>query len=114
MNTKILGNSGESKAERFLKGKGLEILQRNYHNSIGEIDLICYDKKQEEIVFVEVKTRSGLSCGNPLEAVTPQKQNKIQKTALVYLKTKRKLNDKFRFDVIGILGEEIIHIEYAF
>ena len=114
MNTKVLGTKGETLAEKYLQKKGYKILQKNYKNFIGEIDIICFDKKNNETIFVEVKTRQSAKYGQPCEAVNYFKQQKIYKTATVYLKQKSLLDEKFRFDVIEILGDDINHIEYAF
>lgn len=114
MNTKILGTKGETKAEQFLKKIGHKIIKKNYVNFIGEIDIICYDKKTAETVFVEVKTRSSSLFGKPIEAITPHKQKKIRDCATIYLKNNRLLDTKVRFDVIEILGDEISHTKYAF
>lgn len=114
MNTKILGTKGEKLAEQFLIKNGLEILQKNYRNFIGEIDIICFDKQTEETVFVEVKTRSSGLFGLPIEAVTPRKQKKIFDCASFYLKNKGLLDSKVRFDVVEILGDQISHLKYVF
>ena len=109
---RIEGLSGEVEAEMYLKKKGYKILAVNYKNIVGEIDLIAKDG--EYIVFVEVKKRSTKEFGLPREAVTPQKQQKIRKVAMGYLKEKRLFEKPCRFDVVDILGEEITHIEDAF
>ena len=61
MNTKILGNIGEAKAEAYLKECGYKILERNYRAKFGEIDLIA--EKDKVITFVEVKSRANKSFG---------------------------------------------------
>ena len=50
-----MGLWGENKAVEFLKAKNYTILARNYHSRFGEIDIIA--RKQNTIIFVEVKTR---------------------------------------------------------
>ncbi len=113
MNTKILGASGEQQAAEFLKEKGYKILETNFSNKIGEIDIIAKDK--EFVVFVEVKARSSKAFGLPSEAVNFHKQQKIRKVALSYLKSKKILEKvQCRFDVVEVLGDEIRHIENAF
>lgn len=114
MNNIIEGKKGEILAQKFLKKKGFKILQTNYRNKIGEIDIICFDNKNNEIIFIEVKTRSTLQMGMPCEAVDFRKQKKIRNTASLYLLQNNKLDDKIRFDVIEVLNGEINHIEYAF
>ena len=113
MNTKILGASGEQQAAKFLKEKGYKILETNFSNKIGEIDIITKDK--EFVVFVEVKARSTKAFGLPSEAVNFHKQQKIHQVALSYLKSKKILEKvQCRFDVVEVLGDEIRHIENAF
>ena len=114
MNNLTQGKSGEILAQKYLKKKGFKIIETNYKNKIGEIDIICYDKKSNENIFVEVKTRSSLQMGLPCEAVDFRKQKKIKDTASLYLILNKKYDDKIRFDVIEVLNGEINHIEYAF
>lgn len=112
--TKVLGTKGEIVARQFLKRNGYKILEQNYKNFVGEIDLICHDKKTNETIFVEVKTRSSLAFGVPALAVDHKKQNKIKNCATVYIKSKKLWNTKIRFDVVEILDESVNHIKYAF
>lgn len=112
MNNKIFGNIGENLAAKYLEDKGCEILEQNYSNKIGEIDIIA--KQKDTIVFVEVKTRTSAKFGLPREAVTHHKQYKIRLVALAYLKSKKLINSKCRFDVIEELDGKITHIENCF
>ena len=114
-----LGDKGERAAIRFLKKKmGYRILAHQHRNKIGEIDIIARDA--ETIVFVEVKTRKSNRAGMPVEAVTLKKQQQIIRTALAYLKRNRLLDQRIRFDVIGIIWAdnanqpEITHYHNAF
>ena len=75
-----IGRKYEEKAAELLEKQGYFILERNYRCKQGEIDLI--GKEGEYLCFIEVKYRSGLSYGSPLEAVTKAKQRKISRTAL--------------------------------
>ncbi len=106
------GAQGEEQATEFLKKKGYKILEKNYKNKLGEIDIIA--KFKDYICFIEVKTRSTLFSGRPCEAVTVPKQRKIKMTALVYLKLKGLTESDVRFDVVEILDDEISLIENAF
>jgi putative endonuclease len=118
MSTKILGKYGELLAEEYLKGQGYQILELNFKNKIGEIDIIFKDKGV--ICFCEVKTRRGLEYGQPYEAVNYYKVRKLSNLALSYLKFKYSRVDIFaRFDVISILCQpdsapKIEHIKHAF
>ena len=100
-----LGELGEIKAARYLKKKGLRVVERGYRNSCGEIDLIAVDQRSRprSIVFVEVKTRRTIQKGTPEEAVGIHKQNKIIQTAMVYLKQNNLLESRVRFDIVGIV-----------
>ncbi|MGN1200825.1 MAG: YraN family protein [Candidatus Caccovivens sp.] len=109
---KIEGVSGEILALNFLKKKKYKIITTNYRNKVGEIDIIA--EKDGIIVFVEVKSRSTLAYGRPIEAVDFRKKNKIKKTAELYLMFNRKSECDVRFDVIEIVGDTITHIENAF
>ncbi len=109
---KIKGASGEILAVNLLKQKKYRIIKTNYTNKIGEIDIIA--EKDGVVVFVEVKTRSTLAYGRPIEAVDWRKQNKLKKTAELYLMFNHKFESDVRFDVIEIVGEQINHIENAF
>jgi putative endonuclease len=114
LNTRQVGSDEEELAADYLRGKGYFIIQKNYRVRQGEIDIIARDG--QTIVFVEVKYRKNAGAGHPLEAVTFSKQKQICKTALFYL-NQNKINPEVtpvRFDVIGILGTEITHIENAF
>lgn len=115
MQKNIYGKKNEIIASNFLKQKGYKILEMNYKNKIGEIDIIAKDK--DYLVFVEVKARFSRMFGDPTEAVNTTKQNKIRAVASVYLMQKRKTEANCRFDVIAVLGEDdadIRHIEDAF
>ena len=127
MKTTDIGKLGEQKAERFLKKKGLKILEKNLHVSHNEIDIIAKDKKARTLVFVEVKARSVDSdlyspFGTPASAVTKQKQKRTIDAARGYISANKKLRDfSIRFDVVEIyLNKEsfevikINHIENAF
>lgn len=107
------GSAYEQKAAGFLEEKGYRILERNFYSKYGEIDLIARDG--EYLVFLEVKYRASGQGGHPLEAVNAKKQQRIKKAARYYLWRRGLPEDTAcRFDVIGFLGEEAMHIEDAF
>lgn len=95
-----IGATGESLAIRALEKKGYKILALNHRSKLGEIDIIA--KEGGTLAFVEVKTRRTDGFGNPKTAVTPQKQRKISRVALDYLKRTGQINEKARFDVVAI------------
>jgi len=112
----LLGKEGEQIAERYLKKKGYKLVERNYRCAVGELDLIVLDRVI--IVFVEVKTRTGIGFGTPLEAVEFRKQRKMIRAAQFFLNAKRLTQREARFDVVGISwpGPQplVEHIENAF
>ena len=114
MNKRKTGAEYENLAAQYLKEQGYTILKQNYRNRFGEIDILA--KKDEVLVFVEVKFRSTNACGAPLEAVDMRKQRKISRTALYYYAGHGyEENIPCRFDVIAIYGDgRIQHIENAF
>ena len=113
VNKRQTGTSYEIKAEEYLIQKGYQILERNFRNRSGEIDIIAKDG--EYFCFIEVKYRATNAYGSPLEAVDFRKQNQIRKVANYYL-MRNQLSEwtPCRFDVIGFVGEEMTHIENAF
>src|SRR5258706_522995 len=112
----VLGREGERVAEQFLKQKGFKIVERNYRCAAGELDLVVLDKRV--VVFVEVKTRTSLGFGTPLEAVAYHKQQKMIQAAQYFLSEKGLHQRDARFDVVGVSwpGREPVveHIENAF
>lgn len=111
-NKRSIGANYEQIAGEYLKTKGYEIIQYNFYSKSGEIDIVA--NHGGYLVFVEVKYRESNKNGHPLEAVSITKQKAISKCAAYYLK-KNKISDiPVRFDVVGILGEQITLIQNAF
>ncbi|MCR4587432.1 MAG: YraN family protein, partial [Lachnospiraceae bacterium] len=82
MNKRTIGTEYEEKAAAFLESKGVVILQKNYRNRFGEIDLIGRDK--DYLVFIEVKYRKSDRRGLPMEAVSFYKQKTICRVSDYY------------------------------
>lgn len=97
------GAAGETLAARYLRKKRYTLLAANYRTRFGEIDIIAADKKY--IAFVEVKLRGSAAIYTPQEAVTPAKQQRIIKTAMLYLQTHPSALQP-RFDVISIVADD--------
>ena len=115
--SQTLGILGEELAGHYLARLGYKILLKNYENSLGEIDLVA--KERGALVFIEVKTRSSLSMGSPLESVTFHKRAQIVKCAQYYMKRYGIKDVPCRFDVVSVFippgGEPRIEvIENAF
>jgi|SRR5574344_2744528 putative endonuclease len=111
----ILGKNGENKAETYLISKGFKILERNWHSSHREIDLIAEDKGW--LVFVEVKTRMSNHIAHPVEAVHGKKIHYLIQAANHFIHLKG-IDLPVRFDVVSIIFDkntwEIEHFEDAF
>lgn len=107
MNTKTIGDRGESIAADHLEAKGYTIMDANYRFERNEVDLVCFDpdarKGRGELVFVEVKTRSSLAFGMPEEAVDEKKQSRIIRVAKAYLYERNLEGSPSRFDVVAIV-----------
>ncbi len=110
-NTLSLGKEGETAAVRFLLEKNYELVEKNYRFGHGEIDLIV--KKDNILIFVEVKYRSSSYFGFPETFVNPAKKKKVLETAEAYMERVNWRAD-IRFDVVAITGAEIEHFEDAF
>lgn len=82
LHKKVLGRKGEKLAEEYLKSEGCKVLKKNYRTPFGEADLIVQDG--DEVVFVEVKTRSSDAYGTPAEAVVQAKQRRYKRIAEFY------------------------------
>jgi len=112
-----LGKAGEDAAEVFLEDKGYKILARNFRERYGELDLVA--KKDNWLVFVEVKLKHGEEFGTASEMVTYRKIRKILKTAQRYMMQNNidPENTNWRVDVITVefQGDQRIieHLENA-
>jgi putative endonuclease len=114
--TKEKGQEGERLAVRFLEDEGFRILDRNYRNRIGEIDIVAEDR--EVLVFVEVRTLKASAGHSPEETIQWKKQQHISRTALAYIQFKRLEDRPARFDVVSVTldgtGSTLRHIPDAF
>ena len=95
-----VGINGEEAACDYLQRLGYKIYCRNFRSYFGEIDIIAID--ENEIVFVEVKTRTQKNFGRPAEAVDINKKHHIYKTAEYFVLLNELENSFLRFDVIEI------------
>jgi putative endonuclease len=94
------GRLAEDMAAKALRRRGYRILERNYRNPLGEIDIIARDG--DALVFVEVKARRSLRFGRAKAAVNALKQKQIARVAIWYLKVTDQMGAKARFDVVAI------------
>jgi putative endonuclease len=101
-----LGRRGEAAAGRFLRRQSFKILYRNFRaRSGGEIDLVCRDRKEQVLVFVEVKTRTNELFGTPHEAVNWRKRASIILAAKQWLRLLDLPDVPFRFDIVEVVVE---------
>lgn len=110
------GKNGEEIAKEFLLKKGFDLVDINYKNKIGEIDLIMINK--DWLVFVEVKLKVGDKFGTPEEMINNRKLSQIKRVAESYLvleKSKIKNFKKFRIDAVCMVideNKEILRINH--
>ncbi|MBN2023313.1 MAG: YraN family protein [Pirellulales bacterium] len=114
---KTLGQRGEAAAARYLRRRGYRIVARGDCGGPGELDLVALDGRT--VVFVEVKTRRSAERAHPSDAVTPDKQRRLTRLAVTYLKRHGLLEAHARFDVVAVTwpeggAPEIEHIPNAF
>ena len=98
---KDIGSFGEALARDYLISKGYKILNMNFRNKFGEIDIIC--KKNNLLIFCEIKSRYTDTFGSPIESITSYKQKQIIKLSEIYLLYKKYQNYNVRYDVIEII-----------
>jgi putative endonuclease len=102
-----LGQRGEELAARYLRKHGYRVLYRNFRGPRGgEVDLVCRDKKEARLVFVEVKTRASEQYGRPISAVDREKQIFIARGALAWLRMLDDPEVPFRFDVVEVVMDD--------
>lgn len=97
-----LGRRGEKLAAKHLRREGFKVLYRNFRAPRGgEVDIVCRDG--DELVFVEVKTRSSRDYGSPASAVNREKQALIARGALAWLRLLDNPDIVFRFDIVEVV-----------
>lgn len=116
-----LGARGERLAARYLRWKKrLYVVECSARNIYGEIDIIAVSPCKKKVVFAEVKTRKSHDRGHPAEAVGAEKQRRITRIALAYMKRHNLFETcSARFDVVAITWPDrkrptIEHYENAF
>jgi len=100
-----MGARGEEAAVAWYVGGSYQILDRNWRCAEGEIDVVARSPRGDVVVFCEVKTRSSGSFGSPFEAVTPGKQRRVRKLALLWLRHAGRPGPRYervRFDVAAV------------
>lgn len=101
------GRKGEKLAEKWLESKGFDLVETNYRNELGEIDLIMIDG--EVLVFVEVKLKIGEDFGRPEEMISRGKLWQIRRVAESYLTLKPEMAEKYkkyRIDAVCVVMDD--------
>ncbi len=94
------GERGEDLAAHYLERAGLSIVERNYRCKAGEIDVVALDG--EELVFAEVRTRSGAAFGTPEDSITARKRRKMAECAFSYLAERGAHGRSWRIDLVAV------------
>ena len=95
-----LGKRGEAYAADYLAAQGYAILERNWHCPWGELDLVA--ERDDQVIFVEVRTRQTDRLGTPEESITPAKRAKLIAAAQTYLDEHDQADRDWRIDVVAI------------
>jgi putative endonuclease len=104
MKSHQFGRWAETYAKDFLISKGLRLIEQNYRSRFGEIDLIMQDARL--LIFIEVRARFSTMYGDGAMSVTRAKQEKIIRTAALYIQHVNMHNKAtVRFDVVSIDGK---------
>lgn len=98
-----LGRHGEDLAAEYLTAAGIEVIDRNWRCPDGEIDLVAVENGT--LVIVEVKTRSSLNYGHPLEAITPVKLARLYLLASRWRKAQDRRFAAFRVDAVAVVDD---------
>ncbi len=100
-----VGRRGEDLACAELERQGLAVLARNWRCPRGEIDIVAADRSERglTLVFCEVKCRSGLGFGHPLEAITYAKLRTLRQLAAQWMRENRTTARTIRVDAIGVI-----------
>ena len=100
-----VGARGEDLAAAELERLGMRVIDRNWRCAVGEIDIIAVDSStgRRTLVFCEVKCRTGLGFGNPLEAITYAKRRKLRQLAAEWMTNEHAYADDIRLDAIGVV-----------
>lgn len=103
MNSKEFGNLGEEMACDYLASQEYQIIERNWFFNKKELDIVV--KKDDMLIFVEVKTRMDTSLEDPSKAITKRKKRYLLEAANAYV-LEKDIDLEVRFDVITVLLDE--------
>lgn len=97
-----VGRRGEDVAVAHLERRGWQVLARNWRCRSGEIDVVARDPGGV-VAVCEVKTRSGVGYGRPLEAITWAKVRRLRELAAAWARAQDGPVGQLRIDAIGVL-----------
>jgi len=106
------GVAGEQVAIAFLESRGWSVLAHRFRAARHEIDIVA--RRGRLVAFVEVKRRSGDAFGSPFEAVHGRRRRDLVRAARAWMDRHGAPGDVYRFDVIGLTGDHLEHLEDAF
>lgn len=98
-----LGRDGEDIAAAHLESQGWQIVERNWRCPAGELDIVAWDEPGQALVFVEVKSRSSIAFGQPIEAISWRKLAKLRELSLLWLRSHETRVRTIRVDAVGVL-----------
>ena len=107
------GRNSEQAAAAFLAERGYDVMARNQRTPVGELDLVCRDRR--EVVIVEVKARHSDEFGSALESIGPRKAKRLRAAALWWLSDRGMFPCSVRFDavVVSIDGRGLpVHLQH--
>ncbi|HPU40011.1 MAG TPA: YraN family protein [Microthrixaceae bacterium] len=114
--SRLLGQYGEDRAQRWYLERGYVLHDRNWRCSDGELDLVLghVEGSEHTIVFCEVKTRTNHRFGSPFEAVGRDKQRRLRKLAMLWLAAHDISAHHLRFDVVAVISGRVEVLQDAF
>jgi len=99
---KTVGAFGENAVAEVMQAKGFIVVDRNWRIKEGEIDIVA-QHADGIYAFIEVKTRTSLAFGHPLESITSDKAHRLQRLALAWLATHQSLGHEYRIDCAAVI-----------
>ena len=111
------GKWGEEVAVSYLEHLGYCIRHTDWRIGKRDLDIVAVSEEQQ-LVFVEVKTRTDTKFTSPLEAVDRQKIRNLAVAAHAYLKV-HPFEAEVRFDITPVVGSDaehckVVHVQDAF
>jgi len=106
------GREAEQRARKYLQSAGFTIVEANFRNPAGEIDIIA--REGNVLCFVEVRSRAEAGAVDPLETISYEKRRRIERAAEAYLAGLSGTPPQVRFDVVAVRGQRVDLLRNAF